>query len=78
MRKVFLLASALCTLVFFTACNDSADAGTHTHDDGSTHSDHAADTVRPQQQEFTVGDSTAADTSVKEAHTHKDGEPHTH
>jgi hypothetical protein len=78
MKKVFLLASALCTLVFFTACNDSAEAGTHTHEDGSTHSDHAADTAKPQQQEFTVGDSTTADTSVKEAHTHKDGETHTH
>lgn len=79
MRKVVLLASALCTLVFFTACSDSAEAGTHTHEDGSTHSDHATDLVKPQQQEFTVGDSTTVDTSVKEdIHTHKDGEPHSH
>lgn len=79
MKKVFLLASALCTLVLFSACNDGAEAGTHTHEDGSTHSDHAVDTARPQQQEFIVGDSTMGDTSVKEeVHTHKDGETHSH
>jgi hypothetical protein len=79
MKKVFLFAHALCTLVFFTACNDSAEAGTHTHDDGSTHSDHAADTAKPQQQEFTVGDSIMVDTTVKEeVHNHKDGETHSH
>jgi hypothetical protein len=73
MKKVALFASTLCTLLILS-CNDQPTANTHQHDDGSIHSDHAPDTVKPQQQEFTVGDSTAVDTTTKESgHTHKDG-----
>jgi hypothetical protein len=78
MKKVFLLGSTLCTLLLFAACNDQKTADTHEHEDGATHSDHAPDTAKLQQQEFTVGDSTKADTVTKEVHTHKDGEKHSH
>ena len=78
MKKVFLFASTLCTLMLFTACNDQPKANTHQHEDGSTHSDHAPDTARLQQQEFVVGDSTKTDTTTKEVHTHADGDTHAH
>jgi hypothetical protein len=84
MKKVFLFVSTLCTLVFFVACSDQSKTNTHQHEDGSTHSDHAPDTSKLQQQEFTVGDSAQTDTTTKEVHTHKeehthqDGKKHTH
>jgi hypothetical protein len=86
MKKVFLFVSTLCTLVFFVACSEQPKANTHQHEDGSTHSDHAADTAKVQQQEFTVGDSTQMDTTTTKLHTksenkehaHGDGEKHSH
>ena len=78
MKKVFLLGSTLYTLLFFAACNDEKNANSHQHEDGAAHSDHAPDTAKLQQQEFTVGDSTKADTVNKEVHTHTDGEKHAH
>jgi hypothetical protein len=79
MKKVFLFASAVCTLFAFAACSDQKNVNTHQHEEGSTHSDHTLDTIKPQQQEFTVGDSTTADSSLKEdVHTHEEGKPHSH
>jgi hypothetical protein len=78
MKKVFFFVGTLCTLLFLAACNDQPKANTHQHEDGSVHSDHAADTAKPQQQEFTIGDSTQTDTTTKDVHTHKDGETHSH
>jgi protein involved in sex pheromone biosynthesis len=72
--------SILALSVFlFAACNnakeDSHEEGTHTHDDGSTHADHAkADTTK--QEEFSV----ATDTTKAESkpHAHEDGKEHKH
>ena len=78
MKKVFLFASTLCML-FILSCNDQSSANSHQHEDGAVHSDHAPDTVKPQQQEFVLGDSTAVDTTTKQSgHTHKDGKKHSH
>jgi protein involved in sex pheromone biosynthesis len=72
--------SILALSVFlFAACNNSSEKsheeGTHTHDDGSTHADHAkADTTK--QEEFSVaGDTTKA---AEKTHKHEDGKEHKH
>ena len=76
MKKMLLIGSMSAVLLFMNACaNNQPAENTHTHEDGSTHTDH--DTTKPNQQEFSVGDSTGADTSGKE-HTHADGEKHSH
>jgi hypothetical protein len=76
MKKVFLLGSiSICLLV--AACNnDKKEPGTHVHDDGSTHAEH--DTTKPQQQEFSVTDSSSIKDTSNKQHTHKDGEKHSH
>lgn len=70
-----LLCSATVSMY---SCANQADTkteeGTHTHDDGSTHSNH--DTVKPAQQEFNAADTTAAPADT--THSHDDGKPHTH
>ena len=77
MKKTFLLAIARSAL-FLSACtNNNNDSDTHTHEDGSTHGDHAHDTIKPPQQEFIVGDTLQKDSATKE-HTHSDGEKHSH
>ena len=82
MKKTILSVALVALFYTISACGDEAakDAGAHTHDDGSVHSDHPADTTKPQQQEFNVADSSAAnaDTTKKTEHTHKDGKPHSH
>ena len=81
MKKIFLCAALTFALFPIFSCNDNAEKqpGTHTHDDGSVHEDHATDSAKPQQEEFRVTDSTTvpADTS-KKPHTHDGGKPHTH
>ena len=64
----------------FIACSDAPkNSNTHTHDNGSVHEDHAADTSKPNQQQFNAGESTAesGDSSAK-PHVHEDGKEHTH
>jgi hypothetical protein len=79
MKKVALFASTLCMLLIVISCTDQQAANTHQHEDGAVHSDHAPDTVKPQQQEFVLGDSTGANTTTKDSvHTHKDGKKHSH
>jgi hypothetical protein len=74
MKRIFLFAS-IALLATITSCNNNSKSeGTHTHDDGSTHTDHK-DTVKPVQQEFNVSDTTKKDTTT---HTHADGEKHSH
>jgi hypothetical protein len=56
MKKVITLAFVIAASSFlFTSCGKKSE-GTHTHEDGSTHDDHAADTVK--QEEFNAADST--------------------
>ena len=71
MKKLIL---GLSLFSFFAiACGDASHDhgdGTHTHEDGSTHTDH--DTTTYHQEEFdAVNDSTSS-------HTHEDGSSHTH
>jgi hypothetical protein len=74
MKKTLLFAS-IAAIVLTTSCdNNTKSEGAHTHDDGSTHTDHA-DTIKPAQQEFNVADTTKKDTST---HTHANGEKHSH
>lgn len=78
MKKVAFFASALCALLILS-CNDQPAANTHQHEDGEVHSDHDVDTVKPQQQEFSLGDSTGVKTNPKDSgHTHEDGKKHSH
>jgi hypothetical protein len=76
MKKIFVFALFAIALVSYS-CNDNStkEPGTHTHDDGTTHTDH--DTTKPNQQEFKVGDSTHTDSTHKE-HSHGDSTKHTH
>jgi hypothetical protein len=84
MKRILSIGS-ICLITLFTisCADDIKDPGTHTHEDGSTHTDH--DTTKPAQQEFTVGDSTHTDSTGKhkhadstKKHTHADGKKHTH
>jgi hypothetical protein len=73
MKKIILFG-CFATSLLLVACNNSKkESGTHTHDDGSTHTDH--DTTKPAQQEFNVADTAKKDTST---HTHDNGEKHSH
>jgi hypothetical protein len=82
MKKILLCAGLSFALFQFFSCNDNSQiqSGTHTHDDGSVHEDHATDSAKAQQQEFKVTDSATApgDSTTKKPHTHGDGKPHTH
>ncbi|MBK8291035.1 MAG: hypothetical protein IPK96_08835 [Flammeovirgaceae bacterium] len=74
MKKLIILFFALS--FFFISCGKKAEEGTHVHDDGSVHDDHATDTTK--QEEFkVVSDSTASD-STEHAHQHEKGEEHKH
>jgi hypothetical protein len=75
MKKLFILFFALS--LFVISCGKKAEQeGTHVHDDGSVHADHATDTTK--QEAFTVaGDSTATD-STEHAQQHEAGEEHKH
>ena len=72
---------AICSFALaFSACSEQSETPkTHTHDDGSTHADHEADTIKPQQEEFKATDSLNAPTdSSGKQHVHDDGTEHTH
>jgi len=75
MKKLIILFFAIS--FFFISCSKKAEQeGTHVHDDGSVHDDHATDTTK--QEEFkVVSDSTASD-STEHAHQHEKGEEHKH
>jgi len=83
MKNIILIA-ALSVFVFI-ACNNT-QSRTHTHDDGTTHSDCDRDHSKAAQQEQEVfevdADSThdcAHDSVAKECeHEHKDGSVHKH
>lgn len=78
--KNLLFAGSIAFALCLAACADSTEsksgAHTHTHDDGTVHTGHAADTTKPVQEEFTVGDTTHGTQSG--AHTHEDGHTHSH
>jgi hypothetical protein len=75
MKKLLPGAILAIALIFAISCNNNpkTESGTHTHDDGSVHTDH--DTSTPVQEEFRVTDTIKKDTS---SHTHPDGEKHSH
>lgn len=74
MKKLFILFFALS--LFTISCGKKAEQeGTHVHDDGSVHEDHAVDTTK--QEEFTVSDSTTTD-STEHSRQHEAGEEHKH
>jgi len=83
MKNIILIA-ALSVFVFI-ACNNT-QSRTHTHDDGTTHSDCDRDPGKAAQQEQEVfeveADSThdcVHDSVAKECeHEHKDGSVHKH
>jgi hypothetical protein len=64
MKKLFV--AVIASLFILASCGKKAEDGTHTHDDGSTHADHA-DTTK--QEEFNAADTTAQDTT-KHDHPH--------
>ncbi|MGC1240373.1 MAG: hypothetical protein WA874_02235 [Chryseosolibacter sp.] len=56
------------SLFLFASCGQKAEDGAHTHEDGSTHADHAADTT---QEEFNAADTTHhAHDSTEHGHSH--------
>jgi hypothetical protein len=75
MKKVFISAFIGIASLLIISCGNNTESNTHTHEDGSTHTDH--DTTQPMQEEFMVSDSTHMD-SIRQEHTHKDGEKHSH
>ena len=63
-----LAIAFVASLFLFVSCGKKAAEGTHTHDDGSTHADHADTT---NQEEFDATDTTEhAHDSAKHEHPH--------
>ena len=75
MKKILLIIALFTASLSITACNNQEKKDSHSHDDGSTHDDHASDTASVKQEEFKV-DSAKADTAS--AHSHDNGEKHSH
>jgi hypothetical protein len=67
--KKFAIA-LVASLFLFASCGKKAEDGIHTHDDGTTHTDHADTTT---QEEF-----NAADTASNAHDTTKHEHPHPH
>jgi hypothetical protein len=78
--KNFISLVILIFSIGLSACSDTPENNnTHTHDDGRVHEDHAADTGKPDQQQFNTGDSTALSAdSLAKPHVHEDGTEHSH
>jgi hypothetical protein len=68
MKKIAIAFVA--SLFLFASCGKKTEEGAHTHDDGSTHTDHA-DTVK--QEEF-----NSTDTAGHSHDTTKHDHPHSH
>lgn len=79
MTKFIGIVICSLTLAFYACSDEPKTPDTHTHNDGSAHADHEADTIKPQQEEFNAADSLniSADSSGK-PHVHGDGKEHTH
>ena len=75
MNKILLIIALFTASLSLAACSNQEKKDSHSHDDGSTHDDHASDTASVKQEEFKV-DSAHADTSA--AHSHDNGEKHSH
>ena len=75
MNKILLIIALFTASFSITACSNQEKKDSHSHDDGSTHDDHASDTSSVKQEEFKV-DSAKADTAG--AHSHDNGEKHSH
>ncbi len=67
MKKLAIALTA--SLFLFASCGKKTDQeGTHTHEDGSTHEDHADTTA---QEEFNAADSTGHhNDSTEHEHSH--------
>lgn len=66
MKRVAIAFAA--SLFLLTSCGQKPKEGTHTHEDGSIHDDHAADTT---QEEFNTADTTHhAHDSTEHGHSH--------
>lgn len=48
--------------------------GTHGHEDGSVHEDHA--NAKPKQEEFKVDDDSTSQEAEEHGHDHEDGHQH--
>lgn len=78
--KIMMLAVAL---FFITACgenNGNNNQGTHVHEDGTTHENHAHETKKPSTQEcFKVdADTTILESEHQHNHDHDHGHDHSH
>lgn len=80
MKSIKSIISALMVLLFLglTSCGGGIKKnsdGTHTHDDGSLHQDHATEASPAEQESFKVeADSTV--TTANPAHDHDHGHDH--
>jgi hypothetical protein len=75
MKKLFVLLFAV-SLFAISCGKKAAEEGTHVHEDGSVHVDHATDTTK--QETFTVASDSTASDSTEHAHQHEAGEEHKH
>ncbi|MEX2594107.1 MAG: hypothetical protein WD426_15135 [Anditalea sp.] len=72
MKRIFI--SLILVMAFTFGCTKKkAESNEHTHEDGTTHEDHAPD-VPIEQEEFEVGE----DTTAKESHSHGEDGDHQH
>ncbi len=83
--RYFLISTAIVALIFAGCGQKSQKPNTHTHEDGSVHSDHAEQPT-PEQETFVVAtDSLTTETDSLSNHKPEqnpihehDGKPHKH
>jgi hypothetical protein len=69
-----LCIAFIASLFLFASCGKKSE-GTHTHDDGTEHADHAAPT---EQEEFSAADSVQHNNDSTEHHHDSTDHKHSH
>lgn len=82
MKKLLSIITVLALVVAVSSCKgkkqkENTPAGTHLHEDGSTHADHEEE-AKPNQESFEVIDAEAEHDHDAEGHEHGDGDAHSH
>ncbi|MEJ5962948.1 hypothetical protein [Pedobacter immunditicola] len=72
--KKTMLAMAVAVGLFAVSCSNKPSEGTHEHEDGTVHEEHASTvTDTTKQEEFKVDSAKTDSTAV-----HDESKPHTH
>jgi len=83
MKKLFFTALVLTFLLGSCGNRSNKNTDTHSHEDGTEHTDHQSDTI-PKQESFEVHDESdhlkkdSLEKASKDEHKHESGKGHKH